>query len=452
MVINEKELSAGVTPKLVSELVSLYETSDKYLGLEKLGRYYLGKQSILLRKRAEPSAPNTRVVCNHAKYIVDMTVSYLVGNSVAYAASDDVDISALQQAYIKQDIASLDQELAKSMMIYGSTSELVYTDEDGVIKSALIPPENGFVVYDDTVERNRVLGVYFYDTKTLSGQADSREIFVYDASYSYHFHGRAGAYPTLVETAAHYFGAVPMIEYRNNAECQGDFEQLIPLIDAYNLLESDRVNDKEQFVESFLFLKNIELDTDTAKKLRREKILISDFDQSDAKYLSKALNEADVKVLRDDLKDDIHRFSMVPDLSDESFGNNLSGVAIKYKLMGFEQHTKNKERYFARSLKERFKLYAHMLSLKRQMADVPVYEVDLVFTRNLPANELEISQMLVNLSGMVSNETLIGQLPFISDEKEEQQLLEEEQKRQAQQAAEAAEDEYRTMRMYDEEE
>ena len=76
------------------------------------------------------------------------------------------------------------------------------------------------------------------------------------------------------------------------------------------------------------------------------------------------MTEADIKVLRDDLKQDIHKFSMVPDLSDESFGGNLSGVAIKYKLLGFEQHIKNKERYFTRSLRERFRLYNNFLNVK----------------------------------------------------------------------------------------
>ena len=148
-----------------------------------------------------------------------------------------------------------------------------------------------------------------------------------------------------------------------------------------------------------------------------------------AQYLSKVMTESDIKVLRDDIKEDIHRFSMVPDLSDESFGNNLSGVAIKYKLMGFEQHVKNKERYFAKGLKERFGMYEAVLSIKGSMREVPVSKVDIVFTRNLPVNELETAQMINNLSGIVCNETLLEQVPFVSDAKEEQALLEKEKQK-----------------------
>lgn len=36
-------------------------------------------------------------------------------------------------------------------------------------------------------------------------------------------------------------------------EAQGDFEQVVSIIDAYNIVMSDRVNDKEQFVDAILF-------------------------------------------------------------------------------------------------------------------------------------------------------------------------------------------------------
>ena len=41
----------------------------------------------------------------------------------------------------------------------------------------------------------------------------------------------------------------------NDGQRQGDFEQVISLIDAYNTLQSDRVNDKEQFVDSLMYIK-----------------------------------------------------------------------------------------------------------------------------------------------------------------------------------------------------
>ena len=94
--------------------------------------------------------------------------------------------------------------------------------------------------------------------------------------------------------------------------------------------------------------------------------------------------------------------------------------------MGFEQHVRNKERYFTKSLKKRFELYTNFLSLKGAMEYVPIHRIDVVFTRNLPVNELETSQMVRNLAGIATSETLLSQLSFVGDPKEEAQLAAKE--------------------------
>jgi SPP1 family phage portal protein len=109
---------------------------------------------------------------------------------------------------------------------------------------------------------------------------------------------------------------------------------------------------------------------------------------------------------------------MVPNMSDQNFVGNSSGVAIRYKLLAFEQNIKNKERYMEKGLMERFKLYNRFLVTKSKMAEVPIEEVDAVFKRNLPSNDFEISQMINNLADYVDAETLISQLSFIKDASE----------------------------------
>ena len=188
----------------------------------------------------------------------------------------------------------------------------------------------------------------------------------------------------IEQPEAHFKGEVPLIEYQNNKLALGDYELQIPLIDAYNILESDRVNDKEQFVDAFLFLTGIDLDSEQAKKLKEERILMG-YEGAAAQYLSKVMSESDIEVLKDSLKSDIHK-----------------------------------------ALKQRFELYVNFLSLKGAMEYVPIHRIDVVFTRNLPVNELEISQMVNNLVGIASSETLLSQLSFVGDPKEEAQLAAKE--------------------------
>lgn len=425
MIIDEEILKDGLNEIVLQKLIARHMLEgERY---ERLRNYYNGRHDIMSRRRLSDGVANNRVVCNHAKYIVDIAKSYLVGNPITYTCSDGYDIEAVKNSFIMQDMASMDAELEKTMSIYGHAYEFVYADEQSQPKSVPLNPINTFVVYGAGIGETPIYGIHYYKKRDVDGSVTGVCCMVCDNEnvYTYENSADSFAHMRLTEKHRHYFGMLPIVEYRNNEERQGDFEQLIPLIDAYNVLQSDRVNDKEQFVDAFLFLRNIDIDSEQAKKLREERILMG-YDGADAQYLAKVMSEQDVEVLRDSLKSDIHRFSMIPDLSDQTFGTNLSGVAIKYKLMGFEQHVRNKERYFSKALKQRLELYISFLSLKGAMEYVPLHRIDAVFTRNLPVNELEVSQMIRNLSGIATNETLLSQLSFVGDAKEEAQLAQKE--------------------------
>jgi len=110
-------------------------------------------------------------------------------------------------------------------------------------------------------------------------------------------------------------------------------------------------------------------------------------------------------VLKNALKADIHKMSMVPDLTDEQFAGNTSGVAMRYKLLGLEQLTRIKERWFREALRERLRAYAHFLVCRGGM-HLDAEKVRMVFTRSLPVNELEEAQTLSELSGILPAQEL----------------------------------------------
>ncbi len=360
---------------------------------------------------------NNKVIINHAKYITDTNVGYLLGNPVEYQTDKKHDIMALLNEYKKQTINDLDNEIAKDLSIFGRSYEYVFANEDAEPRSCEIDNRNAIVVYDDTVEHNKLFGLIYrpiYEGETFKYYeiiyCDKKEIRQYK-SYSKSLKQEG-------ESKPHTFGDVPIIEYRNNPEILGDFETVISLIDAYNLLQSDRINDKEQLVDAILCLYGMDFDEEQAEMLSDSRMLANIPGDGKVEYLVKTLQENDVDILRQNLEKDIHKISMTPNMSDENFVGNSSGVAIRYKLLAFEQNIKNKERYLEKGLMERFKLYNSFLVSKSQMQKVPVEEVDAIFKRNLPSNDFEISQMINNLADYVDTETLIAQLSFIKNAKE----------------------------------
>ena len=144
------------------------------------------------------------------------------------------------------------------------------------------------------------------------------------------------------------------------------------------------------------------------------------------------LDENAIEVLRKALKQDIYTFSHVPNLTDENFASNVSGVAMEYKLLGLEMITKTKEQHYSKSLRKRIKLFCNYLGLKQIALDakaiVPQYK------RGLPKNLLELSQIINNLDGKVSLRQLISLLPFVEDPDAELKALEEEQENKTDEA------------------
>jgi len=106
--------------------------------------------------------------------------------------------------------------------------------------------------------------------------------------------------------------------------------------------------------------------------------------------------------------------SGLPDMSDKNFAANVSGVAMKFKLIGLEQLTKTKERYFAEGLKYRLKVIQNILVVKGS-ASVDTEEIKITFKRSLPVNSLEEAQEVNLLSGQVPQRLLLSRLSFVED-------------------------------------
>ena len=173
-----------------------------------------------------------------------------------------------------------------------------------------------------------------------------------------------------------------------------------------------------------------------AQKLLEERTLSLPDTDASAQWLIKQSDEAGAQILRDAIKSDIHKMSMVPDLTDESFAANASGVAMRYKLLGMEQLTAIKERWFREGLRSRLRLYAHFLDVLA-VARLDPETVEMTFTRSLPVNETEVAQMVAQLDGLAPRRTLLAQLPFIEDVEEAMQELDAQKDEDAKRQAEA---------------
>lgn len=412
-------LESGLSGKLLQGCLN--EHLRNAAPLRRLRDAYQLRAPIMGRWRAE-GLPNHHLAHGYARYIVNIAAAYLVGAAVSYQGEGE-EVENLRRAYKNANVSGVDMELARQAALYGKGVEVVYTDGEAKPRSAALDPLSAFVVYADDVSADPLFGVHFHPVTNESGSPCGYEAEVYTASERLTY--RAADFANLLRgqprsRIPHYFGRVPLIEYWNNEEEAGDVSPVLSLIDAYDVLESNRVNDQEQLVDALLLVYGARLETDErgrtpAQQLRQDKLLYLPDREAGAQYLAKPGTGSDAEALRRALEQDIHKFSMVPDLSDEQFSGNISGVAMRYKLLGLEQLTRVKERWFREALRERMRCYGHFLAVKGSRA-LDENAVRMVFTRSLPENALEAAQMVKTLDGMVPKSILLSQLPFMDGE------------------------------------
>lgn len=448
-----RDQSAPMGARMLRGVIGEF-TADVLPRLERLHEAYTGQGAITRRTRS-PGLPNNKLVHAYPRYIVTMASGYLVGAPVKYTDDTQADaLKALEAIHRGSGIDSVDAELAADASIYGRGVCVCYTDERGAVKAATLNPREAFVVYDDTVEHRPLFGVHWMQRRDEAGKVIGVTAHVHTESEVQTYEGKELSALRAVSAKAHLFGGVPMVEFWNNAQEMGDFEPVLSLIEAYDVLESDRVNDKQQFTDAVLLLTGCTLaqeepiegeaqDTrSAAQRLLEEKTLSLPDENAKAEWLVKASDESGAEMLRNAIKAEIHKMSMIPDLTDEHFAANASGVAMRYKLFGLEQLTVNKERWFGEGLRTRLRLFAAMMHVLAK-GELDAERVEISFTRSLPVNETELAAMVAQLNGLVPHRTLLSRLPFVEDVDKAMDELDAERREAAQRQAEAFGGQYR---------
>ena len=415
-----------LTTALVKKFIDDYKQNE-LPRLQKLEEYYEAKNEILRRLMADETKPNNKIANPYASYITDTLTGYFMGEPISYSALDEKILEELNLIFEYNDEADENVELARACSIYGKAFELLYVDEDGAVRFKRLDTKECIPIFDDTIENDLLYLIRFYPEKDWEQNKNFAWIEIMDktATRRYKANENYGDM-TLIEEIPHYFGMCPVVLFKNNEDETGDFEKVISLIDAYDKMESDSLNDFEYFCDAYLALIGFTADADDVKSMKENRVLLLDKD-TDAKWLTKEEHDNTIENMKIRIDKDIHKFSKCPNLSDEDFASNASGVAIKYKMVGTENLVSVKERKFKKGLQRRLELISILQDKKYSTFDWRA--IDIIFTRNLPTNDTEIANMVNTLSSIVSTETLLAQLPFVENVQDEMERIEKEKEK-----------------------
>ena len=370
--------------------------------IEYLWKYYKGNQPILTRAKSVRPEICNKIVENRANEIVSFKVGYLCGEPIQYVGRTCEEavtngVGELNEYMFIVDKAALDQEIVEWGMICGTAYRMVLANDKYTPESDEAPfdmftldPRNSFVVYTNEVKRRRLMGVKYnvddHGFKTFSVYTDTDYFLIKDES--------------ILETKQHGLGTEPIYEYPANNARLGAFEIVLPLLDAINNIESNRMDGIEQFIQAFVKFINCDITEDdfvALKDLGAIKVKSVDGQHADVDIVTNELNQQLTQTLKDDAYQAVLTICGMPNRNGGSSTSDTgSAVLLRDGWSLAESRAKDSELMFKRSEKDVLRL---VLKLCSDIADLnlKLRDIDMKFTRRNYDNIQSKSQVLVSM-------------------------------------------------------
>lgn len=376
--------------------------------IDYLWNYYRGKTPILNKQKEVRESINHKINVNRANEIVTFKRGYGFGEPIQYIrrGSDDAlsdEVSTLNECMFLAGKQAEDSALAEWLYVCGLGMRMVLpgVDKDDPLRIYTLDPRSSFVVRYNGLGEPVVMGV-----KSIVKQDGFTQVHsVYTADRYFEIvDGR------IVRSEGHVLGDVPIFEYPANRARLGAFEIALPLLDAINEVESNRLDDVQQFVNSFLALLGGTIDDETAAKLDEYKMLCLP-EGVDAKYLSVAMQQNDTQVLADALYDEVLTICGIPNRNGGSSTSDTgSAVIMRDGWESAEAQMKSVELEFKRAEKRMLKLALRVLKGLSGL-ELSLKNVEIKFSRRNYDNIQTKSQVLTN---MLNNPRIHPELAFMA--------------------------------------
>lgn len=382
--------------------------------------YYKGNSDALANYKMVTERSNNKVGCNFIKKFIKEEVSYSVGNDVTYVSkSSDPDIIKDIDYYLAHWSEKHDSDLAKRMLTYGFAFELYYVDQDSQFSSRIITPREGYAYIDD-------FGNVPFFMHIFQKKFDSNiYIDLYDDTYIYHLNS---GLQEISDKTPHIFGRVPVGIAQVSIERQDDtvYKDIKGLQDAYETNLSDISNEISDFRNAYLTFAGCELKEEQLKDMKKLGIINLPDVKSVASWLIKNVNDTFVQNTLNTLEDKMYQLSSHIN-HNEKMQSNLSGVALRSRLISLEEKCKLNQKAVADCIKTRLKMLFIYLKWYKTTLDYDYKDIKIRFTPNIPQDDLNTAQIISQLNGKLSTETGLSLLSFVDNPQNEIEKLKQEQ-------------------------
>lgn len=371
--------------------------------IDYLWRYYKGCQPILAREKQVRPEINNKVVENRAREITMFSLGYLIGEPVKNTSRKKDDATSKKVELLNELLESegkeaVDRDAVKWGMVGGVGVKMALPDRAGETDEApfelfSLDPRLSYVVYSNDYRREPLMGV------TMRELPSGARYSVYTRDRYYEVDSNAWR---VVADEANPLKRVPIFEFPLNDERMGCFEPVLPLLDAINAVDSNRLDGIEQFVQSFIKFTNCDVDEETfaaMKELGAIKVKSSGNDKADVEIMTSELDQSQTQVLKNDLYQAVLEICGMPNRNGGSSTSDTgAAVILRDGWSTAESHAKDREAMFKRSELEFLKLVLSICRAKGVL-DLGYNEIDMTFTRRNYEAIQSKSQVLCQMLG-----------------------------------------------------
>ena len=376
---------------------------------QRLYDYYRGEQPVN-KGEAVRGRPNNLLRAPFPRYITEVHTGYFLGIPPALAYGEAAAGERYAALSRDLDLPHLYFDLGRDLSICGAGFALVWAERSGV-RVCRCDPCDCFAIRSGDAGAPLLAAVRLF----ASGRGGTRGV-LYTAERLVPFVWD-GTGVTLGAAEENLLHTIPLLPFSNNCQGVGDFAMVTGLVDAYNVLLSGALDDMQSVANAFLALYGMQGTTQRDIEQANRSRILSLSEGGRAEFVVKNLNHEALGQLEVNLRRSILQLSMTPDLCDEHFAGNSSGVALQYKLWGIEQVRAAKERTFTDGLRALLAVLTEGECLLGRSVDLTGGEV--TFYKNLPQDNAALAETLLSLSPLLSRQTILENLPWVADAQEE---------------------------------
>ena len=372
---------------------------------------------IYARQKSTYSDPNIRVGYNNFQVIQRTKSGYLAGD-IQRTYSDNIP-DEVKEKYSEFDNLNHFKSFLKKLMFscsgWGNTYSLCYLDEANNVRIKQVQSWQAKVEYDDNGEPLKGYVYYPIDERMHIWEYDGVYVTEWIASKS------GASYILFTEPKEHGFKGIPLIEWCNNDNKQGNSELAVPLMDAYDRLISDNITESATFRAAYLLLKNMGFLDDKTKAEMAKTGVFSGGADADARFLTKDINPEFIKFVMSETWAGIWIVSSSVDPKALASLTNATAFQISQMYRNMEEDCKDTEAEWKISLEyldRILKSYWTGLDV-RSVNDYSTEDINYDFKRNIPNDVMTWLKDMLQAGGKLPQKEIFIKAGYTEQKAEE---------------------------------